>query len=167
MAAGLLTAVLALAAHGLASGAAPSGAGAALLCVLAATVGAVAATTDRTSDVRVLLALLAGGQLVAHLILALAGHHHPVHGPVCPWPVMLAAHMVALVVAAVLIATGDRLCRVVCTAIRDAVRQIPSTGLPVPATAAVPTVGGDQPLRSALLLAASVSHRGPPVGLAR
>jgi hypothetical protein len=30
--------------------------------------------------------------------------------------------------------------------------------------AAVPTVAGDQPLRSALLLAASVSHRGPPVG---
>ena len=167
MAAGLVTAALALAAHGLASGVAPSGAGTALLCVLAATVGAVAATTDRTSDVRVLLALLASGQLVAHLVLAVAGHHHSVHGPVCPRPVMLAAHTVALVVAAVLIATGDRLCRAVCTAIRDVVRQLPCPGLPVFATAGVPTACGDQPLRSALLLAASVSHRGPPVGLAR
>jgi hypothetical protein len=105
--------------------------------------------------------------LVAHLILALGGHHHPVVGAVCrvcPWPVMLAAHTVALVVAAVLIAAGDRLCRAVCSAIRNAARQIPC---PVITTAAVPTIGGDQPLRSALLLAASVSRRGPPVGLTR
>ena len=167
MAAGLFTAALAVAAHGLASGAAPSGAGAVLLCVLAGTVGAVAATTDRTSDARVLLALLASGQLVAHLILAVAGHQYCVAGPVCPWPVMLAAHTVALVLAAVLIAAADRLCRAVCTAILDAVRRISCPGLPVLATATVPIVGSDQPLRSALLLAASVSHRGPPVGLAR
>jgi hypothetical protein len=69
----------------------------------------------------------------------------------------------AVVVGALLIAAGDRLCaavsRVVEVATRDVVAPIPSRS--------VLTWAADQPLRSALLLAASVSHRGPPATRAR
>ena len=70
IAAGLLTAALAVAAHGVADGAAPSGTAVALLAVLAATVGGLATTISRAADVRVLLGLLAAGQLVGHLMLS-------------------------------------------------------------------------------------------------
>ncbi|MCW2651269.1 MAG: hypothetical protein JWR32_2245 [Mycobacterium sp.] len=81
-AAALLTAALAVGAHGVADGGPPSGAGVALLVVLAGTVGAVAATSRRESGRGALLAMLASGQLIGHLVLALAGHHHTaVAGP--------------------------------------------------------------------------------------
>jgi hypothetical protein len=44
--------------------------------------------------------------------------------------------------------------------VRAAVRIVVA---PVAIAPVVVTGGADQPLRSALLLAASVSHRGPPV----
>ena len=133
-----------------------------MLVLLAGTVGAVAATAERASDARILFVLLGSGQLIAHVTLAIAGHHHGAAG--APWPLMLGAHTIALAAGAVLIAGGERLCRVICTAVRDAARHPPC---PVVFTAAVPTVAGDQPLRSALLLAASLSHRGPPVSMPR
>ncbi len=69
-AAGLLTAALAVAAHGVGSGAPPTGAATAQLAVLAATVGALAGTLRRATDARVLLGLLAAGQLFGHVMLA-------------------------------------------------------------------------------------------------
>ena len=60
-AAGLLTAALAVAAHAAGSGALPTGAVVAQLAVLAATVGALAATISRAADARILLGLLAAG----------------------------------------------------------------------------------------------------------
>lgn len=160
--AGLLTAALAVAAHGIADGAAPSGAAVPLLAVLAATVGALAATTACAADAGVLLGLLAAGQFVGHVILGAVGHSHISTPP--PAMVMLVAHVLAVMVGAALIAAGDRLCRAVSRAVEVTARPIiaPISAAPVPATA-----GADQPLRSALLLAASVSHRGPPVSPAR
>jgi hypothetical protein len=158
-AAGLLTAALAVAAHSVDSGAAPTGAVVAQLAVLAATVGAPAATIARASDARVLLGLLAAGQLCGHLILSAVGHSHGA-ATAPPAAVMLAAHVVAVGAGALLIAASDRLCRSVSRAVRAAVRIVAA---PV-AVAPVVVVGrADQPLRSALLLAASMSHRGPPV----
>ena len=158
LAAGLLTATLAVAAHGIADGAAPTGASVVFLAVLAATIGAVTANFGRTSDVRVLLGLLAAGQLVGHLMLSVAGHSHG--GPTSPAPAMLVAHALAVAVGATLIAAVDRLCRTVSRAVQGALRAVvpPIAGRPV-----VVTAGADQPLVSRLLLAASVSHRGPPV----
>jgi hypothetical protein len=158
-AAGLLTAALAVAAHSVGSGAPPSGAVVAQLAVLAATVGALAATIARAADVRVLLGLLAAGQLCGHLMLSAVGHHHAAT-PVPPAAVMLAAHVVAVGAGALLIAASERLCRAVSRVVRVAV---PITAAPF-AFAPVVVVGqSDQPLRSALQLAASMSHRGPPV----
>ena len=63
---------------------------------------------------------------------------------------------------AILIAADDRLCRTVSRVVEVAVprRRAADTG-----QAVVVTADADHPLRSALLLAASVSHRGPPVSL--
>jgi hypothetical protein len=158
-AAGLLTAALAVAAHSVGSGAPPTGAVVAQLAVLAATVGALAATIGRTADARILLGLLAGGQLCGHVILSAVGHSHTATSAP-PAAVMLAAHVVAVGAGAVLIAACDRLCRAVSRAVRAAVRIVAE-----PVTVAPVSVIGqaDQPMRSRLLLAASVSHRGPPV----
>ena len=158
-AAGLLTAALAVAAHAVGSGAPPTGAAVAQLAVLAATVGALAATIARPADARVLLGLLAVGQLCGHVMLSAVGHSHAA-ATAPPAVVMLAAHVVAIGAGALLIATSDRLCRAVSRAVRAAVRIVAA---PV-AVAPVAVIGeADQPLRSALLLAASVSDRGPPV----
>ena len=161
MAAGLLTAALAVAAHGAADSAVPSGSAVVLLAVLAATIGGLATTISRTADVWILLGLLATGQLVGHLMLSAAGHSHG--GPASPAPAMLAAHALAVVVGAILIAAGDRLCRAVSRVLMAAMRAVAA---PIPCTPVVVT-GADQPLRSSLLLAASVSHRGPPISRAR
>ncbi len=162
MAAGLLTAALAVAAHGIAGSGAPTGTAVVLLGVLATTVGALTATIARTADVRVLLGVLAAGQLVGHLMLGVTGHSHG--GPTSPAPAMVVAHALAVVIGAILIAAGDRLCRAVSRAVKVAG---PTVVPPIPGMPMVVTAGADQPLRSALLLAASVSHRGPPVSCAR
>jgi hypothetical protein len=158
-AAGLLTATLAVAAHAVGSGAPPSGPVVALLAVLAATVGALAATISRAADARVLLGLLVAGQLCGHVMLSAVGHSHAATAAP-PAAAMLAAHVVAIGAGALLIAASDRLCRAVSRIARVAVRIVAAPVLVAP----VVLIGrADQPLRSALLLAASVSHRGPPV----
>ena len=160
---GLLTAALAIAAHGAGSGAPPTGAATAILVVLAATVGALAATIARAAEARVLVVLLAAGQLLGHVILSAVGHSHGSSASP-PAAAMLAAHLAAIATGAVLIAAGDRLCRAVSRAVRAAVRAVVP---PVIAAPVLATGDADQPLRSALALAASMSHRGPPVSLAR
>ena len=162
-AAGLLTAALAVAAHSIGSGALPTGAVVAQLAVLAATVGALAATIARAADARVLLGLLAGGQLCGHVVLSAVGHSHPAT-TAPPAAVMLAAHVIAVGTGALLIAACDRLCRAVSRAVRAAVRIVAG---PVAVAPVVVVCRADQPLRSRLLLAASMSHRGPPVSHVR
>jgi hypothetical protein len=63
-------------------------------------------------------------------------------------------------VGALLIAASDRLCRAVSRAVRASARILAA---PVAAAPALVIGQADQPLRSRLLLEASVSHRGPPV----
>jgi hypothetical protein len=103
------------------------------------------------------MALLAAGQIVGHVVLTIAGHGHCNELPPIP---MLLAHGVALGVGATLIAACGRLCRAVCTALRRFTTELPRH---LASAAATPAVGGDQPMRALLLLAASMSHRGPPV----
>jgi hypothetical protein len=162
-AAGLLTGALAVAAHGIGSGTVPTGAAAAQLAVIAATVGALTGTIRGAADARALLALLAAGQLLGHLMLSAVGHSHT-SASTPHAAAMLAAHVLAIAVGALLIAAGERVCRAVSRGVRAAVRIVSQ---PVTAVPIVTAPAADQPLRSALLLAASVSHRGPPVSLAR
>jgi hypothetical protein len=161
VAVGLLTAALAVAAHGAAGSGVPVGAAVVLLGVLAATIGGLALTIPRSADVGVLLGLLAVGQVVGHVMLSAAGHSHG--ASVTASPAMVLAHAIAVLTGAVLIAACDRLCRAMSRAIAAAVRAVAA---PISSGPTVVVAGTDQPLRSALLLAASVSHRGPPVGRA-
>ncbi len=99
VATGLLTAALAVAAHGAGGGALPNGAAMSLLAVLAATAGALATTIPQAGTPRCLLGLLAVSQLLGHLMLSSAGHHHA--GPsASPAAAMLAAHLLAIVAGA-------------------------------------------------------------------
>ncbi|SEH57082.1 hypothetical protein SAMN04489835_1570 [Mycolicibacterium rutilum] len=160
-ASGLLTATLAIAAHGIGGAGVPTGAALAQLAVLAATLGALTTTLRRAAETPVLVALLATGQVLGHVLLGASGHAHAATPPA---GLMLAAHAVAVVAGALLIAAGERLCRAVSRTVRAAARIV---WVPVETTVRMAATRAEQPLRSALLLAASVSHRGPPVRLAR
>jgi hypothetical protein len=158
MATAALTATLAVAARG----PIPSGAGAAVVGIMAITLGALATAIPQAASWPGLLVLLASGQLFGHVLLGSAGHQHsamPGHHAA----VMTAAHMVAVIVGAALIAAAGRLGAALSRAVRAAIapQRVPVGCAPAPAFA-----GGDQPLHSSLQLAASVSHRGPPVRLA-
>ena len=157
-----MTAALAVAAHGTAGGGLPSGSTAILLALLSATLGALVTTMRRSEDVKALVAILALGQLLGHVLLGAAGHAHHAAAS-APRGLMIGAHAVAIAVGAALIAAGGRLCAVVSRVLSSAARR------PRPPVAQGTTVvvrSADQPLQSARLLSASLSHRGPPVGFA-
>jgi hypothetical protein len=160
---GVLTAALAVAAHGAAGGGWPAGAVTAHLALLAVTLGAVASTLRAANRATVLVGLLGAGQLIAHALLAIDGHTHGSH-PLQPGALMLAAHLVAVTVGALLIAGGTRFCTALSRVLRAVARRVPA--IPA-ATAQVAGRSADQPLQSARLLATSVSHRGPPVSTRR
>ncbi len=163
MAVGLLTASLAVAAHGVSGGGLPTGGAAALLGVLAAALGALAGTWVRAPGPWVLLGLLGAGQLGAHLVLGIGGHMAGMSGMSLKahTPQMVAAHMVAVAVCAVLVANCERLCAALSSALRSPGR--PTAGRAYWWTPAL-TVPADQPMHSTLVVAVSISHRGPPVG---
>jgi hypothetical protein len=158
--AALLTVALSVGAHAFAGGP-PSGAGIALVVVLAGALGAVAASAQRTRGAPGLIALLAAGQVLGHLVFAAAGHPHG-GAEATPTPLMVGAHAAAVAAGAVLIAAGDRLCRALSTTVRAL--TAPSSCPPEPVLI---ETSSDQPLQSLLLVVASVSHRGPPVGAFR
>lgn len=155
LAVGSLTAALALAAHGAAGAALGSSAAAVLLALLAAGVGALAGSLERAAEPTVLVALLAAGQAIGHVMLAVAGHSH---GP-SPGAAMLSAHLLAVVAGALLIAGAERLCRALSTVLAEGTAR----RLPPPVVWPIWTwTRPDHPLQSRLLVAVSISHRGPP-----
>jgi hypothetical protein len=160
---GALTVALASTAHAAAGGALPSGATAAQLVVLAAVIGALSATISRADRFRVQLVLMAAGQLLGHLVLGTVGHHHAnAAGP--PAATMVAAHLIAVACGAALIGAAGHLCAAISRAVRTAVASTPTPVITAHPTALLPA---DQPLHSALQLATSMSHRGPPVSAVR
>lgn len=147
-----------MAAHTWASGAAPSGAGVVLLGLLAVTLGAVAATAGAPAGVRGLLAILTVGQVLGHVLLSASGHDHVATGP--SGSTMFGAHLVAICGCAVIIAAAGRLCE----ALSRTIRVAKSAVAPMVSTVLDTVVRSvDQPLQATLALAASLSHRGPPV----
>jgi hypothetical protein len=114
------------------------------------------------ADFKVLIGMLAVGQLLGHVLLSAAGHsdHVSVAAPV---GLMISSHVVATGIGAALIALGGRLCAAVSRVLLAAVSPARP---PVAAMSAILVRSADQPLQSVRLLAASLSHRGPPVGFA-
>lgn len=149
------TAALAVAGHALAGGGWPTGAAAALLTVVALTTGLVADGRTRLS----LVGILAVGQLGAHLALAAAGHVHQT--PSAPWQLMLAAHTAAVLVGAALMTLAQRSAEVLSGVVRRCATA-PRVPARPPRILRIPR--NPQPRQHVRLLAASLSHRGPPAG---
>ena len=160
------TALLAVTAHGMVSGGFPTGGTAALLVVSAAGIGAMVGASDRAGGRGALLGVLALGQLGGHLVLSSGGHQMPAAGPATgiPAPVMLLAHLAAVALGAILVAACERLYAALSSAIRGYGRVARPESTARPSLAARRS---DHPQRRELLIAASISHRGPPVGVAR
>ena len=154
VAVGSLTAALAVTAHG-AAGATVPGAALALLLLASAGVGGLAGSVRRAGEPAVLVGVLALGQVLGHVILAAAGH---VHGG-SPSGAMLSAHLVAVVAGGLLLAGAERLYRTL-----SSVLQAPGGRPSCPPMVRQPLAPGraDHPLQSRLIVAVSISHRGPP-----
>ncbi|EME15636.1 hypothetical protein [Rhodococcus triatomae] len=151
---GALTAALAVAGHGLAGGGYPTPAALTLLVLCSTAAGAVAATGRGTRTA--LVATLAGGQLLGHLILSGTTVHQ--HFPAASAATMLTAHAVATALCAALIVAAERLYGPITRALRVPLRG--PVARPVPRRAQrVPTT--PDPLTH-LLLDHVVSRRGPP-----
>ena len=161
---GAFTGALAIAAHALAGDVLPSAGSAALLVVLAVAAGALTASWARTAHTPALLCVLAAGQAVGHLALSTGGHVHTASAASLPTPVMALTHLVAIGVGAILIRGCERFCAALSSIVRRHTHR--NAGAPR-ATARPPRFRVDHPLQHALLLAASISHRGPPVGAVR
>ncbi len=157
-----MTAALSVVAHATAGGGLPTGSTVAVLALLSVALGAVVATIRDTGDVKGLVAVLAVGQLLSHAVLGAAGHSHP-GDTAAPLGLMIGGHVAAIAVGATLIVMGGRLCASMSRVLQAA---SPPRNEPVTTAAMVRLPSADQPRHSALSLAASVSHRGPPVSLA-
>jgi len=164
LAAGAFTASLAVAAHGVGGGAAPTSGVLALLAVLAAGITALIGSWEGAGARRVMFAVLAVGQLIGHLMLSIDGHHMTSTTAIPPAAVMLTAHLVAILVGVALVAAAEHCYRTLSAVIRAVV--IGTAPLAVgPQCIGVPRRA--HRLHRELLIAASISHRGPPVSAVR
>ncbi|MFI5778506.1 hypothetical protein [Nocardia sp. NPDC051570] len=166
---GATVAALAVAAHGISGGGYPDSTGLSLLVSIAGGIGALAgmlpATGARTGRVA-LFAALAGGQWAGHEALAgLAGHRHESAGMAMsfaayqlPAGAMIAAHAVAALACALLIAAVERLYSVVARAYRDAVDR-PRT---LVALGGAPGRAAALPYVYTLLRSGFLGSRAPP-----
>jgi uncharacterized membrane protein YidH (DUF202 family) len=142
---------------------APTGGAAALLGVLAVAMAGCVSAWQRTSDARVLVGVLAGGQLLAHLTLSAAGTGHGGSPAKTASPTMLAAHAVAVVAGAILVTACARLH----TTLSSVIRTHTAVPARLPSSAAPAMYARrDPPPQRAAVIAASISHRGPPVSTA-
>ncbi|MFC4125259.1 hypothetical protein [Nocardia rhizosphaerae] len=161
--AGSMSGALSLAAHGLASGGAlPGSTTVALLGVVSAAVGAlVAGIGPLRSGAVGLVAVLLGGQLLGHTTMSWSGHAH--HAADSLGLGMLCAHLVAAVVAAVLIVGVEAAYRIGAAAL----------GRMLPLRYRAPRIPDPAPLRLAhrdrvilrILAAWSPRTRGPPLAI--
>lgn len=157
VAAGAVSASLAVAAHGGAGGRLPNATGVLLLLGLSAVVAVAATCTPTVRRTPIgLFTLLSGAQLVGHEVLVIAGHQHGSAGAG-----MLAAHVAAVGACAVLIALAERIGPRCAAALR---RILPQLSARVPArrvrSGVRRCVGYHTQLTA--VLAASMSRRGPP-----
>ncbi|WP_111768156.1 hypothetical protein [Nakamurella deserti] len=108
-----------------------------------------------------LLVAMAGTQVGFHLVLSLAGTHHPVSDPGDPI-LMLAFHVLAALVTALMFSHGERLLFALhgwLTRLRPRLGALPPVAATAAWTAVVDRAG--RVLRSRLT-GSSVSRRGPP-----
>ena len=156
---GAVTTTLALAAHATGGGMRPNTPTLLLLVVVGTALGTAAGTLAWLRCARLgLLALLGVGQLAGHLLLGVTA----MHPHVSPSPTMFAAHGVAVLVAAALVALAARV-GPACAAALARVLPTPFAPLVVrgqPDSEAAPVA--TTTIRQ-LLVRTSLARRGPPV----
>ncbi|TQC48688.1 hypothetical protein EEB14_13395, partial [Rhodococcus sp. WS4] len=144
--------------HGIGGGGGglPESAALTLLLVTCGGVGAITAQTPARFHGRLaLVGALGAGQVAAHFALTLTSHAHSAV-PAAP---MLAAHAVATVACALLIANAERLYGPLVHVWRVVLR-----GAPLPVSVVTSTHLPTRPANPVdALLRASISRRGPPV----
>jgi len=154
-------AALAMTAHRAAGGTWPDGGTTLVLTALVAV--AATAMADRRRHPLAVIATMAVAQLAMHVLLDLADSRHGVvDGPVVDGGAMTAAHSVAALLAALVLAKAD-VCLVALAGVLRATLPVPRpTQLahvePVPFLAAVPTVD----VVREVMLRRSCARRGPP-----
>ncbi|MCX5045103.1 hypothetical protein OG921_18210 [Aldersonia sp. NBC_00410] len=150
---------LTIAAHGLGGGSYPNSTGAALLLVVSAGIGVIAAS-PRTAGSATLLTLLGFGQLAGHVALGeLTGHQHNAAtlGPAQ----MAAAHAVATLLCAALIVAAERLHSFATSVLRAATSTVP-----VAVSRRRARVRLGMPVFVGAVAHSPISRRGPPFGTA-
>ncbi|MGW0043595.1 hypothetical protein [Rhodococcus sp. NPDC003348] len=159
---GATTVALAVAAHGAAGGGLPAGSTLVLLVgtatVLAALTAAVPVLRRGTAFLPVVLAT---GQVLSHLTLAVGGGHHPADPVVAGGP-MLAAHGLALLVCAGLIAAAERIGPASAAALRAVVAVRLARIDPVGPAVSAPVAVRTRPLAE-MFCRTGLPRRGPPV----
>lgn len=155
---GAASATVSIAAHAAGGGAVTLGCSAtALLSAGCALAGALALSLRPGHGPVPLMALLALGQTIGHTALTAApGHHHGV----IPNAPMLAAHLLAIPVGAVLIHTAERAVRWAVSRLKKVLRGRAFRGLPCPCAVAV--AESDQRAARRPLLSSGSGTRGPP-----
>lgn len=155
-----LTVLLATAAHGAAAGAVPAGGAIGLLMVLAAGLGAMVTASPRARGPVPLIGLLAAGQLAGHLVLgAGTAHQHPGHPGAMSGALMFGGHVAAVLAGGILVAAAERFAAALSRVVRNCSPN-PFHRTENPGTTVLPAA--EHPLLRSLLVAASISHRGPP-----
>lgn len=145
-----------LAAHGIAGGTIPGGAAVVVLVLACAAVGLIARMRCRQTVARLAL-LLAAGQATGHLLLAASCHDH---GAAISAR-MVAAHGVASLVGALLVAAAERLARLVGSAPGWIARLLTGPGVTADVVA-IPSIVFRTPLTVRLHAAGPATRRGPP-----
>lgn len=156
---GALTVSLAVAAHGTAGGAYPSGPALTYLLIVGIGVGVVSTLPDPRSGTARLSTVLGGlvfGQVAGHVALAVtAVHAHSI----LPSPTMMGLHFAASVVTAALICIAERLYG----PLTSIVRAVLNPPLTLPNVPAHIVAVGRLTFPVLLPFMASISRRGPPV----
>lgn len=153
-----MSATLAVLAHGAAGGGAPAAGAALLLLGLSAVLACAATSVPWLSSSRIgLWGLLCAGQLLAHLVLAVTGHHHHMASTG-----MVLAHGAAIFGCAVLIALAERVGQRCAAALfRVLPRLLVAVPPPAPALFVLAAMG--VPTQRSAVIAASIGRRGPPL----
>lgn len=115
---GVSSAAMATGAHAAAGGGVPRGSALVLVLLLCATVGAMLGALRVEGRAAKWIATTTGlgaAQMLGHLVLAFAGHHHD-GGELAPGPSMIAAHAVAAVILGGVICAAEYL-YVVCSSV--------------------------------------------------
>ncbi|MFD0000616.1 hypothetical protein [Nocardia sp. NPDC127526] len=155
---GAASGAVAIFAHALGGGTTtPDGSSMALLVAACALIGVVVGSVRPRGGVAALMGMLTVGQAIGHVALSVSPTHH--HHSVTP--LMLAAHLVAIPVGAMLISAAEAGVRRAITSLR---RFIVALGLaPVPPERPGRAFAADErAMARRLLVSPGIGRRGPP-----